>query len=74
MAHGSGETAHSDTVTHTEIRAMAQVLARRYRGGAIDVALHFADEHQAIGDMPRASIWNRVAECICKPSPAPTLS
>lgn len=67
MAHGSGETAHSDTVTDTEIRAMAQVLARRYCGEAIDVALHFADEHQAIGDIPRACIWNRVAESIREP-------
>ena len=62
MAHGSKEATHSDTVTDTEVCAMAQVLARRYCGAAVDIALHFAGEHQTIGDFSRARIWNRVVE------------
>lgn len=74
MAHDSGEVAHSDTITHPEIRAMAQVLLRRYRGTAIDVARHFAEEHEAVGDAPRARVWTRVAQCIRASDRAPTLS
>lgn len=74
MAHGREKATHSGTVTDTEVRAMAQTLARRYCGGAIDVALHFAGEHRAIGDLSRAHIWSRVVECLRERAPAPTLS
>ena len=74
MIHGSRIAAHSDTITHPEIHAMAQVLLRRYRGKAIDVARHFADEHEAVGDRPRARVWTRVARCIRASDRTPTLS
>ncbi len=74
MAHGSRKTTYSAPLTHEEILAMAHVLARRYCGEAMDVALHFADEHQAIGDLTRAGVWIRVAACLRAGNTAPTLS
>lgn len=47
-----------------EIAAMARVLARRYRGEAAGVALHFAAEHRAVGDEARAGAWTRVARLL----------
>jgi len=74
MAHGREKATHSGTVTDTEVSAMATVLARRYCDAAIDIALQFAGEHHAIGDLSRARTWNRVVECLRERTPAPTLS
>jgi hypothetical protein len=64
----------SDTPTGDEISAMASVLARRYAGRAVEVALHFAAEHEAVKDKARAAIWHRVAGLLRTRFPAPTLS
>lgn len=53
---------------------MACVLARRYAGRAVEVALHFAAEHEAVKDETRAAVWHRVASLLRTRFPAPTLS
>lgn len=79
MAHDTPKAAQSGILTDEEIHAMAQVLARRYHARAMDVALHFAFEHEAIGDLARAGLWTRVAEFLpqgneARGNEAPTLS
>jgi hypothetical protein len=74
MTHPATETAHSPLPTGDEITAMAHVLARRYAGGSVNVALHFAAEHEAVADAPRAAVWHRVADELRRRFPAPTLS
>jgi hypothetical protein len=60
--------------TDCEITAMACVLARRYGERAGEVARHFEQEHEVVGDRTRAALWSRVCsrlECLAVP---PTLS
>ena len=66
MAHFEPHGTQADTFTEDEIFAMACVLTRRYRDSAADVARDFAGEHEAVGDAPRAAVWNRVARLIAK--------
>lgn len=40
---------------------MADVLLRRYRHRAGEIAADFAAEHRLIGDEARAETWSRVA-------------
>ncbi|MCG8562612.1 MAG: hypothetical protein MI824_22665 [Hyphomicrobiales bacterium] len=52
---------------------MADVLYRRYRRRAAEVAADFAEEHRVIGDTVRARAWSEVATCLTARM-APTLS
>ena len=52
---------HGSAPSATEIRLMADVLLRRYRGQAGAVAASFAEEHRLVGDEARAEAWRRVA-------------
>ncbi len=52
---------HVSAPNAVEIRLMADVLFRRYRQQAGEVAASFAEEHRLIGDEARAEAWSRVA-------------
>lgn len=65
------QIATSSLPTDTEIYAMAGVLTRRYGTRAGEVALHFMQEHEEVGDKTRAALWGNVCELIASP---PTLS
>ena len=58
--------------TDTEIHAMAGVLTRRYGARAGEVAQHFMQEHETIGDEIRAALWSEVCTrlevMICPPT------
>ena len=54
-------TQQPSTPTATEVRLMADVLLRRYRQRAGEIAADFAAEHRLIGDEARAETWSRVA-------------
>ncbi|MCG8648715.1 MAG: hypothetical protein MI861_02720 [Pirellulales bacterium] len=53
---------------------MADLLARRHAEGAVEVALHFAAEHDAANDERRASVWYKVAGRLLDFPGRPTLS
>lgn len=63
-----------DTPTQEEITAMADLLARRHAEGAVEVALHFAAEHDAVNDERRAAVWYKVASRLLDTPRTPTLS
>ncbi len=52
---------HGSAPNAAEIRLMADVLLRRYRQRAGEVAASFAEEHRLIGDEVRAEAWSEVA-------------
>lgn len=60
--------------TDTEIHAMAGVLTRRYGARACEVAQHFMQEHEVIGDEARAALWSEVCKQLEHKASPPTLS
>jgi hypothetical protein len=74
MAHHARYPVQHEGFTGDEIAAMAEVLARRYGAEAGAVALHFAAEHESVGDDIRSTAWRRVARALRTRNAAPTLS
>ena len=60
--------------TDSEIQAMTGVLTRRYGTRAGEVARHFMQEHELIGDSTRAALWGEVCTRLELMASPPTLS
>ncbi len=60
--------------TDSEIHAMAEVLTRRYGTRAGQVAQHFEQEHEIVGDETRAALWGEVCTRLERFASPPTLS
>jgi hypothetical protein len=68
------QIAPTNLPTDTEIHAMAGVLTRRYGTRAGEVAQHFMQEHEIVGDKTRAALWSEVCDQLELMASPPTLS